>query len=54
MKSKNAYLGLPFSHSKPKPRKMAGMSRALPGDFDELVAILEKKAKKRPFERRAT
>ncbi|WP_342086443.1 site-specific integrase [Dyadobacter sp. OTU695] len=43
---KNAYLGLPLTHSKAKPEKAAGPSQTLLAAFDEFIAVFEKKAKK--------
>jgi hypothetical protein len=43
---KNAYLGLPLSHSKSKPEKATRPSQTLMAAFDEFILIFEKKAKK--------
>jgi site-specific recombinase XerD len=43
---KNAYLGLPLSHSKSKPERAARPSQTLLDAFDEFIALFERKAKK--------
>ena len=43
---KNAYLGLPLSHSKAKSEKAARPSQTLLEAFDEFITVFEKKAKK--------